>query len=91
MRECWALSKLRELPPQDEINKPRDHLPIEPVPASTWRCKYCDDEDRPGADTTVDWLDIGRCRECGQKYELGLSSNPDFYPPLITPPTNGDS
>ena len=74
-----------EYPPQDEMNKVRDHEPIIFVPASTWRCLYCDDEDRAGDDTTMSWLDIGRCSECGQKYELGLSNNPDHYPIMDSP------
>lgn len=61
---------MRELPSQGEVDLPRDREPIMWVPPTTYRCQFCDDEDRPGSDTTVDWLDIGRCRECGQKYYL---------------------
>lgn len=59
---------------------PRDAAPIIWVPAYTWHCTFCEPNGGEGAGTTVEWLSNaehaavrgadGRCRECGQKYEL---------------------
>ncbi len=77
-----------ELPPQDQLLKPRDHAPILWVPPQTWNCLFCEPDGRKGAGTTVEWVGPrvggadGRCRECGQKYGLGTYSNPRCYPAL---------
>lgn len=70
---------LRELPPQDELVKARDHASIVVLPPAGWDCLYClPPSGSDGAATTVEWLptggpdgaEFGRCRECGQKYVL---------------------
>ena len=72
---------MRELPPPDELLKPRDHEPIVIVPPNTWHCLFCEPHGRPGAGTTVDWVGPGteapdgRCRECGQKFCLAASTS----------------
>ena len=71
---------MRELPPQDELLKPRDHEPIVVVPPQTWHCLFCEPRGRGGAGTTVEWVGPGvdgadgRCRKCGQKYCLASGS-----------------
>ena len=68
---------MRELPPQDELLKEFDHAPIITLPPDGW---YCIKHDQPLDDVmgTVDWIDgptglpFGRCRLCGQKYDLPL-------------------
>lgn len=67
---------LRELPPQDELVKARDHASIVVLPPAGWDCLYCPaPSGSDGAATTVEWIDgpdgeFGRCREGGQKYVL---------------------
>ncbi len=68
---------MRELPPEDQLLRPRDLAPIIVVPPQTWHCLYCDPQGPIGIRTTVVWLGPnttgphGRCAECGQKYALG--------------------
>lgn len=68
---------LRELPPQSEIEPPRNREPCILVPANTWVCRFCA---QPGGGTTVEWLGLpghsGKCRECGQTYCLAAVSTP---------------
>ncbi len=77
-----------ELPPQDSLNKPRDHEPIRMVPPSTWHCLFCQPNGGDGAGTTVEWLGPGtdgadgRCRECGAKFCLGTFADASVYPAL---------
>jgi hypothetical protein len=60
---------LRELPPQNSVNKPRDADPLEVVSSETWHCRFCAQPGGEGVGTTVEWIgDYGRCRECGKKY-----------------------
>ena len=68
---------MRELPPEDQLLLIRDNAPILYVPAQQWHCPLCDPDDTKAvAVTTVVWLGPntdgphGRCRSCGQKYEL---------------------
>ncbi|MEZ4501080.1 MAG: hypothetical protein R3C39_00435 [Dehalococcoidia bacterium] len=67
---------MRELPPQDDLIKPRDHAPIIVVPPHVWHCLICQPEGPTGAATSVQWLGPetsgphGRCTDCGQKYSL---------------------
>jgi hypothetical protein len=67
---------MRELPPADQLLRPRDAEPIVVVPPQTWHCMFCDPQGPLGTRTTVIWLGPntdgphGRCTECGQKYAL---------------------
>lgn len=67
---------MRELPPEDQLLRPRDHAPIVTVPPQTWHCMFCDPDGPTAARTTVLWLGPntdgphGRCSQCGQKYAL---------------------
>lgn len=76
----------RELPGPDDLLRSRDRDPILFVLASTWHCEFCDPGGPHGANTTVAWLGpntdgpSGRCRECGQKYQLAATNNPRFVP-----------
>ncbi len=82
------MAEPRELPPQDSLNKPRDHEPIEYVPPQTWVCIHCDTDVGEGVFTSVVWQGPGtdgpdgRCSICGQKYALGKSSKASAYPAL---------
>jgi hypothetical protein len=67
---------MRELPPEDQLLRPRDAEPIVVVPPQTWHCMFCDPAGPVGNRTTVIWLGPntdgphGRCTDCGQKYAL---------------------
>jgi hypothetical protein len=67
---------MRELPPEDQLLRPRDADPIIVVPPQTWHCMFCDPTGPRGSRTTVVWIGPntdgphGRCSECGQKYHL---------------------
>lgn len=70
----------RELPPPDQLLKPRDENPLIMVPPQTWHCLFCEPMGPEGSKTTVVWIGPlvdgphGRCRDCGQKYVLGNHS-----------------
>ena len=83
------MTTLRELPPENELLKPRDHEPIEYVPPQTWVCIHCGGVDAgEGVYTSVQWVGPGtdgpdgRCSICGQKYCLGTFSQASAYPAL---------
>lgn len=65
----------RELPPPEELLKPRDEDPIIIVPPQTWDCLMCRPVPRSRL-TSVIWSGPatdgphGRCSDCGQKYVL---------------------
>ncbi len=67
---------MRELPPEDQLLRPRDAAPIIVVPPQTWHCMFCDPGGPQGTRTTVVWIGPasdgphGRCSVCGQKYHL---------------------
>jgi hypothetical protein len=73
-----ALVRTRELPPPEELNKPRDGKPIEMVGPAVWTCRHCDpdpfDPHRGMGVSSVQWVrgphgeDYGRCVSCGQKF-----------------------
>lgn len=77
----------RELPAPDDLLRPRDRERTVFVVAQTWHCMYCEPGGPHGARTTVDWMGrntdgpSGRCRDCGQKYQLAATTNPRFVPP----------
>ena len=67
-----------ELPPQGEIEPPRNREPCILVPANTWGCRFCA---QPESGSTVDWHGpgmghSGKCRECGQAYCLAAVTTP---------------
>jgi hypothetical protein len=88
---------MRELPPPDELLKPRDWATVIYVHASTWHCVWCDPDGQLGAGTTVVWLALstdgphGRCRECGQKYALGRPRSPHSGPGRAEIPVTGQT
>lgn len=69
---------MTELPPPDRLLKSRDRKPVRYLPAWGWACAYCTPGGGEGAGTTVDWItgpnneQYGRCRVCGQKWQLAL-------------------
>lgn len=70
--------QLRELPPQSEIELPRNREPCILVLATTHGCGVCA---QPPGGSTVDWHGpglghSGKCRECGQTYCLASVSTP---------------
>lgn len=66
---------LRELPPQDELNKPHDGDHIIVMRPTEYDCRYCGPDDDPMV-MSIEWIEgpnkekYGRCRWCGQKYCL---------------------
>lgn len=70
---------MRELPPADELNLPRDAESIEYLATNEYLCPHCDPPVGPNAEllaTTIDWAPgfsepYGRCRACGQHYVEG--------------------
>lgn len=74
------MTAFRELPPPDELLRPRDHEPSVVIPPHVWHCLFCQPDGPVGAATTVTWIgpDVdaphGRCMDCGQKYELASES-----------------
>lgn len=65
---------MRELASPDELLKVRDHASIITLPPDGWYCAYCPSPEND-VHGTVDWIqgprgEYGRCRECGQKYDL---------------------
>ncbi len=67
-----------ELPPQGEIEPPRNRERCILVPATTWGCQFCA---QPTPDTTVRWWGYrgghsGKCQECGQVYCLAAVTTP---------------
>ncbi len=82
---------MRELPPEDELLRPRDHESILTVPAQTWHCLFCDPDGPTTFRTTVVWMGPnttgphGRCAQCGQKYALAADPGMllrDALPPI---------
>ena len=70
--------QLRELPPQSEIEPPRNRDPCILVAATTHGCRFCG---QPPGGSTVEWWGPGmghggKCRECGQTYCLATVSTP---------------